>query len=49
MKELISYPDGIHALESGYGRSLLAAIHIVVDEDVPRSSIPAATTPCPAC
>jgi hydroxyacylglutathione hydrolase len=32
MNELISYPDGIHALESGYGRSLLAAIHIVVDE-----------------
>ncbi|ENO90627.1 MBL fold metallo-hydrolase [Thauera linaloolentis] len=32
MNELISYPDGIHALESGYGRPLLAAIHIVVDE-----------------
>ncbi|WP_341643570.1 MBL fold metallo-hydrolase [Thauera sp. SDU_THAU2] len=32
MNELISYPDGIHALESGYGRPQLAAIHIVVDE-----------------
>ena len=33
MNELISYPDGIHALESGYGRPLLAAIHIVVEGD----------------
>jgi len=32
MNELISQPDGIHALESGYGRPLLAAIHIVVEE-----------------
>ncbi|MCV2217490.1 MBL fold metallo-hydrolase [Thauera sp. Sel9] len=32
MNELISYPDGIHALESGYGRPQLAAIHLVVDE-----------------
>lgn len=32
MNELISYPDGIHALESGYGRPQLAAIHIVVNE-----------------
>lgn len=32
MNELISQPDGIHALESGYGRPLLAAIHIVVAE-----------------
>ena len=32
MNELISYPDGIRALESGYGRPQLAAIHIVVDE-----------------
>ncbi|MFT3759501.1 MBL fold metallo-hydrolase [Thauera sp.] len=32
MNDLISYPDGIHALESGYGRPQLAAIHIVVDE-----------------
>ena len=32
MNELISQPDGIQALESGYGRPLLAAIHIVVEE-----------------
>lgn len=33
MNELISHPDDIHALESGYGRPLLAAIHIVVEGD----------------
>ena len=32
MNELISHPDGIHALESGYGRPLLAAIHIIVED-----------------
>lgn len=31
MKELIGYPDGIYALESGYGRPQLAAVHIVVE------------------
>ncbi|HQZ01423.1 MAG TPA: MBL fold metallo-hydrolase [Thauera sp.] len=31
MNELTSYPDGIHALESGYGRPMLAAIHVVVE------------------
>ncbi|MBX3680109.1 MBL fold metallo-hydrolase [Cognatazoarcus halotolerans] len=29
MKELRTHPDGIHALDSGYGRPLLDAIHLV--------------------
>ncbi len=33
MNDLISHPDGIHALESGYGRHLQAAIHVVVEGD----------------
>ena len=32
MKELISYADGVHAVDSGYGRPQLAAIHIVVQD-----------------
>ena len=27
MKELVSYADGVHAVDSGYGRPQLAAIH----------------------
>lgn len=29
---LYSYPDGVHALDSGYGRPMLDAIHLVVDD-----------------
>ncbi len=32
MKELISYGDGVHAVDSGYGRPQLAAIHVVVQD-----------------
>ena len=32
MKELISYADGVHAVDSGYERPQLAAIHIVVQD-----------------
>ncbi len=32
MKELVSYADGVHAVDSGYGRPQLAAIHIVVHD-----------------
>lgn len=31
MKELIAHPDGIHAVDSGYGRPRLAAVHLIVD------------------
>lgn len=30
MKELAAYPDGIYALDSGYGRPLLDAIHLIL-------------------
>ncbi len=33
MQSVISYPDGIHAVESGYMRDHLAAIHLVVSGD----------------
>lgn len=32
MKELTSYADGVHAVDSGYGRPQLAAVHIVVHD-----------------
>lgn len=32
MFSLISYTDGVHAVDSGYGRPQLAAVHVVVDE-----------------
>lgn len=32
MKELVSYADGVHAVDSGYGRPQLAAIHVVVQD-----------------
>ena len=32
MKELISYGDGVHAVDSGYGRPQLAAVHVVVQD-----------------
>ncbi len=32
MDDLIAHPDGIHALDSGYERPQLAAIHLVVEE-----------------
>ena len=31
VKELTAHPDGIHAVDSGYGRPQLAAIHLIVD------------------
>ncbi|PTD95478.1 MBL fold metallo-hydrolase [Pseudothauera lacus] len=32
MQDVIAHPDGIHAIDSGYGRPQLAAIHVVVHE-----------------
>ncbi len=32
MNDLVSYADGVHAVDSGYGRPHLAAIHIVVQD-----------------
>ncbi|THF63869.1 MBL fold metallo-hydrolase [Pseudothauera nasutitermitis] len=32
MQDVITHPDGIHALDSGYGRPQLAAIHLIVHE-----------------
>lgn len=32
MKDLISYGDGVHAVDSGYGRPQLAAIHVIVQD-----------------
>ncbi|MFU2488200.1 MBL fold metallo-hydrolase [Thauera sp. WH-1] len=32
MFSLISYTDGVHAVDSGYGRPQLAAVHVVVDQ-----------------
>jgi hydroxyacylglutathione hydrolase len=33
MQSVITYPDGIYAVESGYMRELLAAIHLIVSGD----------------
>ena len=32
MKDLIHYGDGVHAIDSGYGRPQLAAIHVIVQD-----------------
>ena len=32
MKDLIHYEDGVHAIDSGYGRPQLAAIHVIVQD-----------------
>lgn len=32
MQHVIAYPDGIYAVDSGYGRPRLAAIHLIVHE-----------------
>lgn len=32
MKDLIHYGDGVHAIDSGYGRPQLAAIHVIVHD-----------------
>lgn len=32
MQNLIAHPDGIHAVDSGYSRPQLAAVHIIIDE-----------------
>lgn len=32
MKDLTSYADGVHAVDSGYGRPQLAAVHVVVQD-----------------
>lgn len=32
MNDLISYGDGVHAIDSGYGRPQLAAIHVIVHD-----------------
>ncbi len=34
MQLLTTYPEGIHAIESGYLREQLAAIHVIVSDDV---------------
>ena len=31
MQDVIAHPDGIYAIDSGYGRAQLAAIHLIVD------------------
>ena len=32
MKDLIHYGDGVHTIDSGYGRPQLAAIHVIVQD-----------------
>jgi len=49
MQYLISHADGVHTVESGYGRPQLAAVHLVVHDGRAAWSIPAAMPPFRAC